>query len=199
MRMDAYYYGFNPTGVGPVDKILSAVACAGKAYHHTKDWGEAASYTPHTGACPVEWIQNAAKEAAAFHVELLAELKALRAKSRDELKQQNRTLLVVLASVRAKLDKAIAAAPTMDDPDVLPTVLDLVDEARALCGRREEAMSELKVCRCGHQQVMHRAQVGCMAAHPSDETACCPCPAFEDDQMLSRAELLAELKALPRP
>jgi len=40
-----------------------------------------------------------------------------------------------LASVRAKLDKAIAAAPTttMDNPDVLPTVLDLVDEARALC------------------------------------------------------------------
>ena len=59
-------------------------------------------------------------------------------------------------------------------------------------------MSVPKVCRCGHQQVMHRAQVGCMAAHPSDETACCPCPAFEDDQMLSRAELLAELKALPR-
>ncbi|HVC31891.1 MAG TPA: hypothetical protein VNL16_00105, partial [Chloroflexota bacterium] len=40
-----------------------------------------------------------------------------------------------LAAVRAKLDKAIAAAPTttMDNPDVLPTVLDLVDEARALC------------------------------------------------------------------
>ena len=65
MRMDAYYYGFDPTGVEAIDKILSAVACAGKAYHHTEDWGDD-GYTPEylRGASPVEWIQNAANDAA---------------------------------------------------------------------------------------------------------------------------------------
>ncbi len=67
MRMDAYYYGFKPTGVPEVDRILSAVACAGKAYHHTESWNEEAGYTPegHAGSLPVDWIQNAANDAAA--------------------------------------------------------------------------------------------------------------------------------------
>jgi hypothetical protein len=65
MRMDAYYYGFTPTGVPEIDKILSAVACAGKAYHHTDSWNDEAEYEPHQGKTPVEWIQNAANEAAA--------------------------------------------------------------------------------------------------------------------------------------
>lgn len=39
-RMDAYYYGFDPTGVVEIDALLSAVASAGKAYHHTSDWAE---------------------------------------------------------------------------------------------------------------------------------------------------------------
>ena len=38
-RMDAYYYGFDRTGVGPIDAILSAVATAGKGSHHTEGWG----------------------------------------------------------------------------------------------------------------------------------------------------------------
>ena len=38
-RMDAYYFGFDSTGVPEVDAILSAVACAGKSYHHTDEWG----------------------------------------------------------------------------------------------------------------------------------------------------------------
>ena len=38
-RMDAYYYGFDRTGVGPIDAILSAVATAGKGSHHTESWG----------------------------------------------------------------------------------------------------------------------------------------------------------------
>lgn len=74
MRMNAYYYGFEPTGVVEIDRILSAVACAGKAYHHTESWGEEVmAYGTPTGApehflrgkTPVEWIQNAAKDAAA--------------------------------------------------------------------------------------------------------------------------------------
>jgi len=38
LRMDAYYYGFRPTGVVEIDRILAAVARAGKAYHHTENW-----------------------------------------------------------------------------------------------------------------------------------------------------------------
>lgn len=68
MRMEAYYYEFTPTGSATVDKLLSAVACAGKAYHHTREWNDDAydgeAPEPHTGRTPVEWIQIAAREAA---------------------------------------------------------------------------------------------------------------------------------------
>ena len=64
-RMEAYYYSFDSTGCDPVDKILSAVACAGKAYHHTDDWYEQSSpQDDHAGGTPIDWIQNAAIEAA---------------------------------------------------------------------------------------------------------------------------------------
>ena len=33
-RMHAYYYGFDRTGLAAIDLILSAVATAGKGYHH---------------------------------------------------------------------------------------------------------------------------------------------------------------------
>lgn len=64
-RMDGYYISFDPTGNHSVDKILGAVACAGKAFHHTHDWDEKIErpYEDHTGGCPEEWIQNAAQEA----------------------------------------------------------------------------------------------------------------------------------------
>jgi peptidyl-tRNA hydrolase len=77
-RMDAYYYSFDSTGVEVVDKILGAVACAGKAYHHTDDWMEETNpYDDHTGETPVEWIQNAAKEAAVRieHLQKLLEMR----------------------------------------------------------------------------------------------------------------------------
>ena len=76
-RMDAYYYGFERTGVEAIDRILSAVACAGKAFHHTEEWNNRvwdgtrenqhpAPYEPFLrGWTPVEWIQNAAIDAAA--------------------------------------------------------------------------------------------------------------------------------------
>jgi hypothetical protein len=65
LRMNAYYYRFDKTGVPAIDKILSAVACAGKAFHHTESWCDEA-YTPfgHTGTRPIDWIINAADEAA---------------------------------------------------------------------------------------------------------------------------------------
>lgn len=70
LRMDAYYYGFNETGVRCVDEILSAVASAGKGYHHTEEWGSAGY---------IDQIQAAAGRAAALMnaaPELLAALKA---------------------------------------------------------------------------------------------------------------------------
>ncbi len=67
MRMDAYYYDFTPTGVEAIDRILSAVACAGKAYHHTDNWTEETPpyETFFRGASPIEWIQSMADDAAA--------------------------------------------------------------------------------------------------------------------------------------
>ncbi len=68
-RMDAYYYSFEPTGVAAIDKILSAVACAGKSFHHTEHWGEIVDHArePHaSGMSCQDWIQTAANEAAAM-------------------------------------------------------------------------------------------------------------------------------------
>jgi hypothetical protein len=65
MRMDAYYYGFTSTGNDAIDRILSAVACAGKSFHNTEDWNDQSDpWDGHSGQSPVEWIQNAANEAA---------------------------------------------------------------------------------------------------------------------------------------
>jgi hypothetical protein len=64
LRMDAYYYSFGSTGVPEVDLILSAVACAGKAFHHTESWSDECEWEPHDGNCPIEWIYNAAVKAA---------------------------------------------------------------------------------------------------------------------------------------
>jgi hypothetical protein len=66
LRMDAYYYGFTPTGVIAIDRILSAVACAGKALHSTEDWTNEvpSDYGFGEGLTPAGWIQKAADEAA---------------------------------------------------------------------------------------------------------------------------------------
>ena len=67
--MDAYYYHFEPTGEELIDRILSAVASAGKAYHHTEMWWEQddrlKTIAPFRGESYIEWIQNAADDAAA--------------------------------------------------------------------------------------------------------------------------------------
>ena len=76
--MDAYYYGFDATGSETIDKILGAVACAGKSYHHTENWDEEVCvYDDHTGKTPTEWIQNAAIEAAAEIARLREALSSL--------------------------------------------------------------------------------------------------------------------------
>jgi hypothetical protein len=81
MRMDAYYYGFDKTGEHAVDKVLSAVACAGKALHHTDEWSTyvvEGDYGHGEKLTPIEWIQNAAKEAAKETAQLRAELEQAR-------------------------------------------------------------------------------------------------------------------------
>ena len=40
LALDAYYYGFEGTGVPAIDYILGAVARAGKMYHHTGQWND---------------------------------------------------------------------------------------------------------------------------------------------------------------
>jgi hypothetical protein len=68
LNLTAYYYQFDPTGCEAVDRILAAVARAGKAFHHTDDWNEPDS----NGRTPVENIQHAASEAAAEYDRLRA-------------------------------------------------------------------------------------------------------------------------------
>ncbi len=60
LNLYAYYYSFEPTGVIEIDRILQAVASAGKAYHNTDQWIEPA----YDGKSPINWIQNAANDAA---------------------------------------------------------------------------------------------------------------------------------------
>lgn len=87
LRMDAYYYGFDPTGERVVDRVLSAVACAGKAFHHTEAWGDAATCCSYptfaADQSPVQWIEGAAKEAATEIARLREEVARLQ-RERDE-------------------------------------------------------------------------------------------------------------------
>lgn len=65
--MDAYYYGFDRTGVGIIDAILSTLAWAGKGYHHTDCWGDEYEHDYgliRKGESSAEAIQRAANEAA---------------------------------------------------------------------------------------------------------------------------------------
>jgi hypothetical protein len=67
MNLQSYYYSFEPTGNREIDLILSAVANAGKYFHHTENWFDDAPYKSDDdlkGRTPIDWIQNAANEAA---------------------------------------------------------------------------------------------------------------------------------------
>ena len=70
-RMQAYYYGFTPTGDAAVDWVLHAVAVAGKGCHSTEFWsdaGDAGYLASHglRGDSYAEAIQNAAEDAAKY-------------------------------------------------------------------------------------------------------------------------------------
>ena len=90
--MDAYYYGFDRTGCGPVDAVLSAVAIAGKGSHNTDGWTNRDVYGYYdkrpglpanpriddwTGGSAVELIQLTAKASAEKVKSLSDDLAAL--------------------------------------------------------------------------------------------------------------------------
>lgn len=72
-------------GLAVIDSILSAVATAGKAYHHTKEWGEAGTWDDKP--THESRIQSAADESAALVREVVAELKTTRAQLRQVARQ----------------------------------------------------------------------------------------------------------------
>lgn len=85
LRLSAYYYSFEPTGVREIDLILCAVAWAGKAYHHTDSWQEDTGEYPNcVGKTPIEWIQNAAIGAARELAAAKETIEGLR-KEKDQL------------------------------------------------------------------------------------------------------------------
>lgn len=61
LRLSAYYYQFEKTGVRSVDLMLQAVAMAGKAHHHTDEWSD---LNKDTGISQEMLIQRAASNAA---------------------------------------------------------------------------------------------------------------------------------------
>lgn len=116
LRMSAYYYSFDSTGQREIDLILSAVACAGKAFHHTEGWSEeCAPYDGHEGDTPEAWIKNAAQKAAAEIARLRAENERLRfgcalaeAQRDDEIREADR-LRAELDAAREKYSELIMA------------------------------------------------------------------------------------------
>lgn len=114
LRMDAYYYSFESTGVPEIDLILSAVACAGKAYHHTMCWQDECEWEPHEGKAPVDWIYNAAVRAA-------EEIKKLRQRERhaDEPSLSHFAVLSICEAYESGVGMGLrddSKAPNMANP-----------------------------------------------------------------------------------
>lgn len=107
LRMDAYYYGFDATGVESVDIILSAIAHAGKAFHHTEDWNNECGERGDErikGKSAVDWIQNAAEDAAFTVKDLIARIDALKA----QVAAQEQSHRDILQSVGEEATRQIA-------------------------------------------------------------------------------------------
>lgn len=82
LRMNAYYYSFNETGSLEIDGILSAVAVAGKAFHHTQNWSDEDSN--YGDGSLIDLIQNKAIAAANQIASLTERVKELESKDREQ-------------------------------------------------------------------------------------------------------------------
>lgn len=73
MKIESYWYEFDPTGIDEIDNILNAVALAGRYFHSTEFWNDEATGDGVVGDTPIEWIQNAANRAAASFKDRIAQ------------------------------------------------------------------------------------------------------------------------------
>jgi hypothetical protein len=195
LRMDAYYYGFSQTGIREIDLILSAVACAGKAFHHTESWNDEWEYEPHEGATPVAWIQNASEKAAAEIERLTRELAEAKqavfsAVANGALYHQERDALrAEVATVREWCDseRKISAQYAQNWRD-----------AEAALETAREALTEMKHAYEHVKSCMHKFEsdlIKCRTAYAElfDKTHGTPCEQIRWEQELdaARAALLA--------
>ena len=115
-RMDAYYYGFDRTGCGPVDAVLSAVAIAGKGSHNTDGWTNRDVYgyydkRPGLPANPRidDWTGGSAVEL----IQLTAKASAEKVKT---LSDDLAALVAEVERLRGQIDAVRAAVANHPDP-----------------------------------------------------------------------------------
>ncbi|WP_199182503.1 hypothetical protein [Cryobacterium sp. Y11] len=112
-RFDGYYFGFDPTGIGIVDAILSAVAVAGKGSHHTESWSEENDYYADGrpglvgGTSGADTIQKNAERSAEVVRALLAEIASLKAAAESPTTPLDGHGTARLYDVRAYLEKTL--------------------------------------------------------------------------------------------
>ena len=114
LRLNAYYYGFDATGVIEVDRILAAVAIAGKGYHHTEHWSD----DPGGGELsPVEKIQMWALRAA----EAITQMRTAPAGTTTptDAKLSGDEFYAQLCVLVRRAEKVRAATPGTEDHEVL--------------------------------------------------------------------------------
>lgn len=135
--MEAYYYGFDRTGVVDIDRVLAEVAWAGKAYHNTGSWNEDEDAG---GETVVDRIQRTANEAATKIRELQADRERVAANARDALIRQltgpvgdAARLARALVERRTKMPSYLADDETWHVAleDAKQTHLAILDAARA--------------------------------------------------------------------
>lgn len=99
-RLNAYYFSFDSTGSPIIDAILSAVAYAGKSYHHTESWAGDSRWDE--GRSYVDVIQAAANEAAnkLTDADALLDRLAHMTEARDNARAEVERLTALLAEVR---------------------------------------------------------------------------------------------------
>lgn len=118
-RFNAYYYSFEPTRVGPVDAVLSAVAWAGKGSHHTESWDADGAFGYYKnlpglvdGRSAIDLIQKNADQAADLVLALLEDVRV-----RDERIAAALKELDAVADHSTQAERRVYAILTGGDPD----------------------------------------------------------------------------------